>query len=552
MVESSRELAQVAGILTALRHRAEQRHGRMGEEQLAGRLGVAKGTMRSYLAGTRMPRPQFVRALAELAGVAPEQPFVDLGWLPAASLRADDRAVPADLGGRLTGLAGSVGDLARRLMQLEPVPGWGAPLAATAAVLHDPRAASRFSVRMHAVEAGDRYRTTLFQLAEFTPAAETAALDGDGLARLAFRTGQPVPALPEAGTGAGAGPGAPAGAGAGAKVGAEPGRDAAAGADAEHVAEHGTGAQVSAEHARLRAELVLRTAAALRGTGTSSWQGDPGTVLWRGHAATWPAHLLVQNVLGGVRRTEHAPLRLPDGLPLVAVGGDWSLAGAAALLAESLGWAFLPVDSTTVFDAGGVTDLPPRDRRADRRSLGWSSAATGIAQRRRIGTAWPAVFLVRSYVFAPDDPYGAAALDLLAETPARVLWADPSAAQLRWWALRREHAARVTVPAGRWAAAARVASDRVTEILRERRRRYGPGHDLALRFPEPPSAYDPDNAAFPADLVDRQFLLAWQALTWLDRTANRGRASLLSGLRPSRLTDQRAQLDRDWDPLPDI
>jgi transcriptional regulator with XRE-family HTH domain len=510
MVGSRHELVSAAAILTALRHRAEQRHGHMGEEQLAGRLGVAKGTLRGYLTGTRMPRPQFVRALAELAAVAPEQPFVDLGWLPAASLRGDDRAVPADLGGQLTGLVGSVGDLARQLRQLEPLPGWGAPLAAAAAVLHDPQAASRFSVRMHTVDAGSRYRTTLFQLAEFALATGADPLDGPDLARLAFRRGQFA-----------------------------------------HASANGPrGAQP--EHDRLRTELALRTAAALRGTGTSSWQGDPGTVLWRGHAEVWPSHLLVQNVLSGVRRAEHGALPLPGGLPLVAVGGEWSLAGAAALLAESLGWAYLPVDSTTVLDAGGVTDLPPQDRRQDRRSLGWSAAAGGIAQRHRDGAAWPAVLLVRPYVFAPEDPYGAAALDLLAETPARVLWAAPTDAHLRWWALRRERTALGGVPADRWAAAARAACDRLEGVLRGRARQLGPEHDLLLRLAEPEHVFDPDRAEFPDELVDRQFRLAWQAVAWLDRTANRGRASLSQGLRPSRLADQRPLLDQDWDPLPQL
>jgi hypothetical protein len=91
----------------------------------------------------------------------------------------------------------------------------------------------------------------------------------------------------------------------------------------------------------------------------------------------------------------------------------------------------------------------------------------------------------------------------------------------------------------------------VTEVLTGRRRRFGPDHDLLLRLPEPAAAFDPGGTAYPAELVDHQFRSAWQALAWLDRTANRGRASLLHGLRPSRLADHRAELERDRvPPLP--
>ncbi|WP_345623064.1 hypothetical protein [Streptomyces ziwulingensis] len=475
-----------------------------GDSALAGALGYKTETVRKYMLGERMPPPRFVRSLSELAGVAPARVFAAIGWLPGSQAPT---ASPYDPPPELAAALRSIGSVEEYVRTLPPVR-LPAPLRAAAALSADRGAAGRFTAGLTHLGSGRDHPLSTVLVGEFRLADGALALSRRQLAERALRADHPGAALPDVGP--------------------------ADGTDAD-----GT-------HARVRAELRIVFSPALRGAGEYSWQGEPGTSLWAPAAARWPGHLLVQNVLTDLHRPALQPWQGTEQRPLVVVGAVWSAAHTAALIAEALGWEYVPVSSATVVDGGRVVPGDPPHRRSAR-LRGWAVIARHIDDRQRLRQPWPAVALVRPYVFAEDPHYGRVPLELLRRTPARVLYVRPSPRYLDWWAARRDLTAVAGTPGHVWRAGIDRALERVEETLAARRADLGPaaGRDLLLSLPDPPQPPCAADPRLPDRLVDDQFRCAWRALEWLDGVANRGWPSLLGELRPSHLAARADELRAD-------
>ncbi|MER5720214.1 helix-turn-helix domain-containing protein [Streptomyces sp. NPDC002132] len=473
-----------------------------GDSALANALGYKAETVRKYMLGERMPPPRFVRALAELAGVSPARVFADIGWLPRGEAPSPAAyEPPPELVAALSAISG-IEAYVRGFTQAR-LP---APLRAAAALCGDRRAAARFRVGLSHLVSGREYPVSTALVSEFRLTAGAEALPWRELAERALRAGPSAARLPD-GT----------------------------------AVDDGDG-----EHARVRAELGIVVSESLRAAGEFSWQGEPGTSLWAPAAAEWPGHLLVQNCLVDLHRQAAYPWRGVDQRPLVVVGAVWSAALTAALVADALGWEYVPVSSATEVDGGRVVQGDPLDRRSGR-LRGWAVTARHIAERVRLQENWPAVVLVKPYVFAEEGHYGHVMADLLRETGARVLYVRPSHRHLDWWAARRDLTSVRGTPGDVWRAGIDRALERVEDVLHARRGGRGlpVGGDLLLTLPDPPRALPAADPRLPAHLVDHQFRCAWRVLEWLDESANRGRPSLFGELRPSNLADHANRLRAD-------
>jgi transcriptional regulator with XRE-family HTH domain len=460
---------------------------------LAERLGVSTGALRSYAAARTMPRPATMRALAELAGTRVTRVYAELGWLPEHEVPHTQQP---DL---LTQLESTREAVARLTETLDGIPSEStgrAAVLASAALLDDPQAGPRFQVRLRALEAGGRCPVVTTLVAEFSPQDTARPHDPTELQARALAAGL------------------------------RPARSAWLRA--------GTDDPAAVRHHLFQTELEVVTAEALERAGDFSWQGQPGTILWRPVSRRWPTHLLVQHVLTGQPFSPRRPWASTDGLPVVVIGADYSIGATAALLAGALGWRYAPVTSATAFDSGRLVRFRPLAPAAGRRQ-GWIAAARRAGTLADPAEPWPAVLLVRPYVFGEQDSHDEATCRLLRDVRAHVVYARPSAAHLDWWAARRQLTARAARPSDEWRAETYRALARVEEVLEERRAALGPDHDLRLRLASLSPAPDPGDPVLPARLVDAQFDCAARCLDWLDRTANRGRASLLRELRPSLL-----------------
>lgn len=494
------ELRNAGHVFGELRRQAETRHGPLTDEALAERLGVSPGALRSYTTARTMPKPATVRALAELAGIRVTRVYAELGWLPGHEV---PHVHQPDL---LTQLETTKEAVSRLTETLDGIPSEStgrAAVLASAAVLDDAQAGPRFQVRLRALEAGGRCPVVTTVVAEFTPQDTARPRDLPELQARALAAG-----LRPAGS---AGP---------------------------------TGADdpAAARHHLFQTELEVVTAEALERAGDFSWQGRPGTTLWRPVSRHWPTHLLVQHVLTGQPLSPRRPWASTDGLPVVVIGADYSIGATAALLAGALGWRHTTVTSATAFDSGRLVRsraLAP----AARRRQGWIAAARRAGTLTDPADPWPAVLLVRPYVFGDQDIHDEATRRLLRDVRARVVYARPTAAHLDWWAARRQLTALGARPADEWKAETQRALERVEEVLEERRAALGPDHDLRLRLAPLSPAPDPGDPVFPAQLIDSQFDCAARCLDWLDRTANKGRASLLRELRPSVLRTRLPRTD---------
>jgi transcriptional regulator with XRE-family HTH domain len=481
------ELKYAGDMFRELRKRAERRHGPITDKALAEQLGLSSGALRSYMSGRTMPKPMVLRALAELAGLRVSRVFVEMGWLPGHEVSAVRQH---DLPAELEAATAAVARLSESLEGLPSRDSGRPALLAAAAVLGDARAATRFDVRLRALEAGERCPVATTVLAEFTPREGARPLEERELAERAMAAGL-MPAAP--------------------------------GAGAER-----------AGHRLYQTELEVVTAEALAGAGDFSWQGQPGTTLWQPVARRWPTHLLVQHVLTGQPFAGDRPWASTDGLPLVVVGADYSIGATAALLAKALGWRYVPVNSGTAFESGRLVRsqaLAP----AVRRRHGWSAAARRAGTLDGPGSPWPVVMLVRPYIFSDQDAYDEATRLLLRHVRARVVYARPSEAHIDWWARRRQLTARAARPTEAWKRDTYGALARVEEVLEQRAADRGPDFDLRLRLAPLAPAPDAADPVLPAQLVDGQLDCAARCLAWLDRVANRGRPSLRQQLRPSDL-----------------
>ncbi|MFF7332337.1 hypothetical protein [Streptomyces sp. NPDC008150] len=540
------ERERVRSALAACRTALAASGGRASDSAIGKALGYHHETVRKWIGAERRPEPLFVRSLAELAGLDPARVLADIGWLPPREEGPGSGAepFPPAVLTALTAL-GALDGLEDRLRTLPSAPPRPAPVRAAEAVLAQGPSAGRFRVALTHVRSGEVYPASSSLLAEFEPAADARPLSAPELAARALAAGLPDAGTEAARTGGNGGPDAPGP--------PKPARTAngTANGTATAVGPTATAAPVSGslsaeEHARFGAELRLVTAGALRAAGEWSWQGEPGTSLWRGTARRWPAHLLVQNDRTGLARPAVSPRPLPSPRPMVVVGAVWSVAYAAALLAEALGWEHVPVSSASAVDRGRVVHSDPLDRRTGR-LRGWAVVARHLADRHRAHDPWPAVVVVKPYVFDAEGPYADGLLSLLRDTPARIVYARPARAYVDWWEARRDLTALGGTPGPRWAAGTWQALERVEDVLRERRRHAGvpADSDLLLELPEPDEPPRARRAAWPGQLMDDQFRICWRVLEWLDQVANRGRASLLRDLRPSPVADNAGLLRFD-------
>lgn len=487
------ELKIAGDMLRELRKQAEQRHGPITDEALARQLGLSVGALRSYTSGRTMPKPTVLRALAELAGVQVSRVFVEMGWLPGHEVSTVQQS---DLPTQLKTATAAVARLSESLDGLPSEDAGRAAMLAAAAVLGDAQASTRFQVRLRALQAGERCPVATTLVAEFTPSGSAQPLEELELTARALA------------------------------VGLHPARGARRDTDGS--------ASRSNYYYLYQAELEVVTAEALSKAGDFSWQGEPGTTLWQPVSQQWPTHLLVQHVLTGQPFSEHQPWASTDGLPVVVIGADYSIGAAAALLARALGWRYVPVSSAVAFDSGRLIRSQALDP-ATRRRQGWSAAARRAGTLTGPADPWPVVMLVRPYIFGEQDVYDEATRLLLRGIRAHIVYARPSPVHIDWWARRRQLTALDTRPAELWKADAYTALAHIEEVLEERSAAWGPEQDLRLRLKPLSPAPDAEDPLFPAQLTDSQFDCAARCLTWLDRVANKGRASLLREIRPSTL-----------------
>lgn len=477
----------------------EAKTGRRSAGAIAVATGINEHTAKAYLAGSRRPSVSFVRALADVAGIPASKLYIALGWLAASEMGSPDTHV----------LVENVASAAATLGRLEPqirialdrtsavAP---AVIAAATTILSDVEAASRFEVRLFQVVSGDTYRDTTNAAAEFTLLAGHRPLDGADLDSLARKVGMQWRPQPQWRA-----------------------------SDPDYWSVH--------------LELRLRSYAVLHDSdlGQYTWQGEPGTSTWTDRARSWPAHIIVQDPLGGVPQ----PGR-PNGIPLatpqtiVVVGARYSGGAAAAALAQALGWQFVPVRSEVEVMSNGRFFPVARDRTLGR-VLAWSSVARYIEQRYRDGEPWQAVVLLRPSAFRGSDELDVHALGLLRDTSATVVYPRPPHAFRSWWAQRQ---VGTSLPGQFNPEVWLKRTDEELQAVEHTLASRG-GSDIYLDVPEPVEGCTPAGAAVPTPVMDAQARIAWTTMQWLDEYANRGRPSLRTHLFPGALTSWITQLATD-------
>lgn len=462
--------------------------------------GCSEAAVKSYLNGTRRPTVEFIHDLAQLADLPVTEVLSACGWIPVAEL--------AGRGADLATLSAGADPAAPGPWRTE---GWApradsAPMRAAAAVVASVSGASRFTAELSCVISGDAYPAASHDVVQFRLRDGAAPLPLERARELAqrhrlLRWPDPATTL----------------------------------LHEEH-----------ADYWATRLELRVLTAEALEGAGEFTWQGEPGNRVWLvPGTADRPRQLLVQDRPAGRSHPVSArPWTAPKALPLVFVGTRPFVGGAAALLAEALGWQFLlPHSGQELTRSGQLFSV--RRSRVPGRTQSWLTFAEQARAHAERVEPWPVVVLVRPYVFEEtpgsrdSGPLSRDALDALEEIDAQVVYARPGEAMLRWWANRQ----RAVTPGGSfdevtWLERNRSVLDRVEERLRRR----PAGGTLMLRMPEPESPFPHFPPQLPARLADAQPRLAWRVLEWLDGSVNRAQPKLAGTLAPGLLRDWSARL----------
>jgi transcriptional regulator with XRE-family HTH domain len=472
--------------------RAMRRRGMPGTAADIGRrLGLNDSTVRKILAGERPLRPEFLRDLGLLAGLPVAGLFQAMDWLPE-----DERPDPAGAG--LTGQIGAALQvIGRALPSMERLgrPGPWAPVAAAQMVLGDEEGAERFDVRLSQIASGTRYRAVTGGVAEFALKPGAVALPYARVEELAEAAGVPWRPSPR------------------------------------YLDGH-------PEHSAVALELRARTHDLRRDGQEYSWQGGPGHRTWRSAARTWPAHLLVQDPIGGRQLVPAGDTALGDDpRPIVVIGGRHGTGLAAALIAEALGRRFVLVRGD--IDVNRHGHVLSSDGFRDRMNA-WMSVAQHITRSSEQGPDWPVVALVRPAAFADGGGRGvhSYAGRLLRTTPARIVYARTPPAYLTWWGSRIEGDHQPGEYDGAaWAACARDLYAGIESVLAGR----PAGRDLLVRVPDPAGPLPYDVPGVPDEVMDWTARVAWTAIEWLGER-DRG---LRDRLRPGRLRTWRDRLAAD-------
>ncbi len=490
------ERLAIQGTMARAVTELKERTGRASVAFVAKVTGTNESTTKAYLNGLRRPPVTFVRDLAQHAGVPATELFVALGWLPASEAANPDARHLAE---QIAAAAATLGRLephARRTLSRTDLTA-PAISAATAALLSGIEGASRFDVRLFQVVSGNRYPGITSSVAEFSLRPKADPLATAEVDRLAHEAGDGYrpDAIDES---------------------SDPGFWA------------------------VRRELRSRTYAALHDSdvGQFTWQGEACTHSWSAHAQQWPAHLLVQDPHDGVSRPGHADAWRPVSPRTIVVMGNRYSTGAAALLAEALGWQFLPVRADMEVTMDGSVFPVSRDP-VNGRVLAWNSVARLINRRYREGEPWRAVVLLRPSALHSRAGIDAHAAQLLRDTPATVVYARPPRSYRQRHAVLPDRAAP-----DHWDSATRDELCAVETAMAERTT-----GDLRLRIPEPGGCLEDIDAVVPDEIADVQARVAWTVLCWLDEVANRGRPSIRERLFPGQLASWIPDLARDPDAI---
>jgi transcriptional regulator with XRE-family HTH domain len=452
--------------------------------EIARLTGIPESTVSKVIRGERGLGPEFLCQLGEVAGVPVLELFMDRGWLPRDEvLRA--LAGPQDLSTALRDI-----DRLRPHLDRFAEPSLPTPVRAANALLSDPEGAERFEIRLEQVVCGSSYRTPTITLAEFSLKQGIAPFSLDRMERLAGEAGIHLPESAE---------------------------------------------EVAADPAfwSIRLELMTRTRRALSDGQEATWQGGPRHRTWLSLTQGRPAHLLVQDAIGGrQRKAGVAPWELgEESASLIVVGGRHGTGLAAPLLAEALGWQYVLIRGDVEVAPDGRVVAMHREPSAGR-VRAWISAAERVEESAEAGKPWQAVILVRPAAF---DTRGLSphlerrALDLIRRTPGRVIYARTPDAYLSWWGQRIEgdH-----FPGGydadEWVSRTRTIYDRLESVLAQRTA----PHDLLLRPRDPEDGLEPHDPAVPAEVIDSSVRVAWTALDWVTAgkatRSGRPRAGLLA------------------------
>ncbi|MEN3541059.1 hypothetical protein AAH991_38505 [Microbispora sp. ZYX-F-249] len=435
--------------------------------EISRQTGVPPSTVAKVLAYERSVQPDFLRKLGEASGIPVTRLFMEMGWLPESEVM--------NVLGASQHLTAALRDLARLRPYLEQVatPPLPAPLAAAHALLGDPVSAERFEVRLDQIVCGGRYRTPAITVAEFSLKDGAHPLPLHAARRLAAESGVRLSAEEEA--------------------------------------------RNDPAFWSVRLELMARTRRVLDDGQEATWQGGPDHRTWEPVARAWPAHLLVQDAVGGRQRAASvAPRSLDRPCSLVVVGGRHGTGLAAPLLAEALGWQFVLIRGDVEVAPDGRVVPIPQDSAAGR-IRAWISAAERIEEAAGAGRPWQAVILVRPAAFDGRERHPhleARAFDLLARTRARVIYARVPDAYLSWWGRRIEGDHLPGRYDGeRWARRTRGLYERLEGVLSRRTA----GKDLLLHVPDPADGFAPHHPAIPDEVIDWSARVAWAAFNWVGR-----------------------------------
>ncbi|MEU8001322.1 hypothetical protein AB0B66_09210 [Catellatospora sp. NPDC049111] len=440
---------------------------------------VGAGTVKKYASGERCPSMEWVRDFAALAGVPVTMLYLDLGWLSAGDVLGSE---PESVARQLQAMAVTLSRLEPQVREVTAQASMNAraPMLAADAVLRHPEGGTRFTVELSTVQAAGPLPMVTHVVAEFRLRAGMRPLPADDLRRLAESEGMQW--RPQ-----------------------------------EHARRQ------DEDYWAVNLELRALVHSVLRDAGQHTWQGEPGTTLWRPAAA----HLLVQDVVGGVPRPAGAaPWQSAQERPILVIGNLYSASVTAGLLAETLGWEFVPVRAGTEITPLGTSINVGRDVISGR-FLAWRAVAAHIAERQAALQPWPAVILIKPSVLRGRDGIDEYPCGLLAQTPARILYPEPGPALRAWWA-RRQTASSLPqdFDARSWLAEAEAEHEVIARTLAARGR---DGLDLTLALPAAPDgALSLDGPQLPSWLVALQVRSAWQALRWLDDNANWASPSLVT------------------------
>jgi hypothetical protein len=230
----------------------------------------------------------------------------------------------------------------------------------------------------------------------------------------------------------------------------------------------------------------------------------------------------------------------------VLIGDRYSAGPAAAILAEGLGWEFVPVQP----EGGDGAEAGPGvggDRRTGPGPRAWAAVARQIVRGQRDGSPWHACVLLPPSVLYQRNGGDRYVLDLLADTPASIVYTRPPQAFLTWRALRQQGA----LPAGTFDAVGWIAR---TEAALHAIEGHVAGRgmaDLMLDLPEPGGAISAIGGATPDVVADTEARVAWTLLCWLDEVTNRGCPPVRDRLLPGALAGWILELSTDPDAPPD-